>query len=123
MLNDFADSKVTIKKDELLSTIRTNLAAHSAELEVAKKGYQAALIKELEEKLALAKEGKVVIGPVDTVVPQDHRKDYERIVRMLEMSTATEVTITETQFSQYVLDEWSWMRAFKASTSSYLAGR
>ena len=38
---------------------------------------------------------------------------------MLEMSQADTVTITEQQFSQYVLDEWGWMRDFVGSTSPY----
>jgi hypothetical protein len=39
---------------------------------------------------------------------------------MLEMSTATEVVVTETQFSQFVLDEWGWSASFMASTSQYM---
>jgi formylmethanofuran dehydrogenase subunit B len=119
MMNDFGDSKVTIKKPELLAAIIKNRAAHQAEYEEAEVGYRAAAIKALSSMLKEAKAGGTIRKTLDLVEPVSHTKDYDRVIRMLEMSTADEVSITETQFSQYVLDEWAWTALFKVSNARY----
>jgi hypothetical protein len=119
MLNDFGDSKVTVKKAELLAAIRKNRDGHRATFEVAQKGYRAAVIEELDRMLTDAREGRRIRRSIELVEPQDHTKDYDRVIRMLEMSTADEISVTEMQFNQFVLDEWGWTRTFVDSTSRY----
>jgi hypothetical protein len=120
MVDEFGESKVTVKKNELLAAIRKNRDGHRAEFETAQKGYRTAVIAELDTMLKDACKGRKIRRAIELVEPQDHTKDYDRVIRMLEMSTATEIVITEKQFSQYVLDEWGWMANFKGSTSRYL---
>lgn len=119
MLNDFGNSKVTVKKDELLAAIKKNRSTHRETFLEAQKGYRAAVIEELDRMLKDAREGRTIRRAVQLVEPQEHTKDYDRVIRMLEMSVADEIAITETQFSQYVLDEWGWTAAFVGSTSNY----
>lgn len=120
MVDEFGDSKVTVRKIELLAAIRKNRDGHRDEFEQALVGYRAAAIRELDAMLVDAREGRRIRRSVELVEPQDHTKDYERVIRMLEMSTAEEIVISEVQFSQYVLDEWGWMGAFKGSTRQYV---
>jgi hypothetical protein len=122
MLNDFGDSKVTIKKPELLEAIRKNRDTHRATFLRAQEGYRAAAIEELDRMLKDARDGAKIRRSVTLIEPTEHTKDYDRVIRMLEMSTADEITITETQFSQFVLDEWGWSREFVGSTSRYVGG-
>lgn len=119
MLDDFGMSKVTVVKEELLNSMRDNRNKHREVFLKAQVGYRTAAIEELDRMLAEAREGKRIRRVVELVEPQEHTKDYDRVIKMLEMSTADEVVITEQQFSQYVLDEWGWMQQFVGSTARY----
>ncbi len=119
MLNDFGDSKITVKKATLLEAIKKNRETHSGTFARAQEGYRVAAIKEIDAMLSEARTGGDIRRSVTIVQPVEHTKDYDRVIRMLEMSIADEVTVTETQFSQYVLDEWGWSREFVNSTSRY----
>lgn len=119
LVNDFGDSKVTIKKYELLDAIKANLDQHKEDFKEAQIGFRAAAIEAMEKNLAQAKDGGEVKLGVGLTVPVEHIKDYDRVIRMLSMSTAVEITISESQFTQYVMDEWNWKAAFQSSTAMY----
>jgi hypothetical protein len=121
MLNDFGESKVTVKKEELLNAIRKNRETHRESFLEAQKGYRDTVIKALDQTLAEAREGQrfVLERITALVMPQEHTTDYDRVIKMLEMCVADEVTVTEQQFSQYVLDDWGWKKQFIATNSRY----
>lgn len=120
MVDDFGNSKVTVKKSELLEKIKKNREGHRAEFIKAQDGFRAYLIRELEKRLVDARELRKVAGHFSLVEPEDHTKDYDRVIMMLEMSTSDDIVITEKQFQQYVMDDWNWMASFKNSTSNYI---
>jgi len=103
MLNDFGKSTVTIKKPELLEAIKKNRDSHQSEFEDAVKGYREAAIKQLSTMLDEANNGKTIRRGLDLIEPVSHVKDYDRVIRMLEMSMADEIQITEQQFSHSYL--------------------
>ena len=119
MINDLGESKVTVTKVELLDAIRKNREQHKESYEAAATGYRDAAIVALGKALKEAKAGGPIVRALGIVEPTEHIKDYDRIIRMLEMSTADSISITEHQFSQYVLDEWNWKAAFVGTTSLY----
>lgn len=121
MLNDFGESKVTVQKEELLTAIRKNRDTHRASFLEAQKGYRDTVIKALDQTLAEAREGQRFILERITalIMPQEHTSDYDRVIRMLEMSVADQVTVTEQQFSQYVLDDWGWKKQFVTTNARY----
>lgn len=123
LVNDFGESKVTVKKDALLEAVVKNRAAHADEHLTALLGYRNAVIAKLQMMLKQAEAGKLDETHIGLVEPKSHVKDYDRVIRMLTMSVAEEWTISEQQFSQYVLDEWDWQATFKASTARYMGGR
>lgn len=119
MLNNFGNSEVTVKKGELLSILRKNKKNHRSVFIDAQKGYRAQVIAELDQMLDDARNGGRIRRAIELVEPQEHTKDYERVIRMLEMSTASTITVTEAQFRSYVMDEWDWRGAFIGSTVAY----
>lgn len=121
MDDSFASGIVTIKKSELLFAIRKNREEHRSTFLRAQEGYRAAVIAELERSLADAREGKRIRRSIELIEPIERNKDYDRVIKMLEMSTAEEVTVSETQFAQYVLDEWDWKAQFNLSNLAYAA--
>ncbi len=123
MLDDFGESKVTVIKVDLLEVLRKNREAHRATYLKAAEGYRNAVELALESALKYIRDGQAIAPNLarmtSLTIPTEHTKDYDRVIRMLEMSTADEITVTETQFSQFVLDDWSWKQAFIGSTSRY----
>jgi hypothetical protein len=122
MLNDFGTGKVTINKETLLDAIRLNRNKHQEEYVLACKAYRAAAIQELTLMLDKAVNKAEVIRQISCVEPVSHVKEYNKTIRMLEMSTADEITVTERQFCQFVLDEWEWSHHFKSTVMSYGIG-
>jgi len=114
---------VKVKKSELLAKLEENRAAHRAVFEEALEGYREAVIKELEVMLTDARKGKLIRRTVNLVEPMDQTKDYDRAIAMLKMSQDEIISINESDFACYVLDNWRWRDQFIASNSSYLKNK
>lgn len=117
--NDFADGRITVRKSELLSTIKANRDQHQKDYDEAYDGFRYQLDEQLTSHLARLKAGDIPPLTINLTVPVNHVKDYDRVIRMLEMSTAEEATISETQFTQYVMDEWHWKGQFASTVQQY----
>lgn len=113
-------SIITVKKKDLLETLKKNRDAHQVLFAEAKQGYQKALIEELSKKLEDAKSGKDVEKFIAVDQPTDHTRDYDKVIKMLEMSVSDEIKVSEHEFTSYVLDEWNWKGAFIATTANYV---
>lgn len=111
--------EVTVKKRDLTEKLTANRAAHRAIFDEAVAGYQAMAEKLLEQHLAEVRAGKMKVVNVFLDVPEDHTRDYDRVLGMLEMSVADEVTLSQQDFAMYVQDDWSWKRQFLTSNSTY----
>jgi hypothetical protein len=119
MLDDNGLSVITVKKPDLLEHLRTNREQHRGVFLEALEGFRVQFIKELDSMLADAKAGRDYRRVVNLVEPQDHTRDYDRVIRMLEMSISDQVKISEAEFAQYVLDDWGWKGQFLATSSNY----
>lgn len=119
MINEHGASVITVRKSELLGTLRKNLETHRATFLKAQEGFRKVVIANLEEMLADAREGRRIRKAIQLVDPIDQSRDYERVIRMLEMCVNEEVTISEGEFSQYVMDDWSWKHQFVTTAQSY----
>ncbi len=113
---------VEVKKDELLVKLRENRANHINLYGQAMAGYREEVILTLKVALAKAEEhqdiGEFIHLPAK---PESHEFDYNRVIRMLEMSLTSQdaVEVDRLQFQQYVMDEWSWAPQFKAMSEQY----
>ncbi len=112
-------SGVTVKKTELLKAMRKNRSTHTATFLQAQKGYREAIIRELDVMLAEARGGKRIRRSVSLIEPEDHSKDYDRVIRMLEMSVQATIFISDHEFGCYVQDDWGWKESFTNSTQGY----
>ena len=111
---------VKVGREELLKTLKTNRDNHRKIFEEALEGYREEAIKELEGAIADAKSGKKIRRNLTLVEPMDQTKDYDRVIRMLEMSKDAIIEISEQDFACYVLDDWRWKDQFTASNTRYL---
>lgn len=112
---------VKLEKKELLVVLKQNRTDHRKIFEEALEGFRVKAIEYLEKRLEAAKAGQKFGLQFDLIQPEDHTKDYDRIIRMLEMSTDAVVEMTQHEFSMYVQDEWLWQRNWLHSNSAYTA--
>jgi hypothetical protein len=113
--------QTTIEKTKLIEKIETNMKEHQEIFEEALAGYRKEMIALLEKKLEAARKGKRVNHHIGLIQPQNHVRDYQRVLEMLRMSTQDVITIGERQFAQYVRDEWDWKDNFLTANSAYSA--
>jgi hypothetical protein len=122
MMNDKGIAVVTVRRDELLTTLKKNLEEHAREYMGAMEGFKVAYLKELETMAADARTRGEFRRVVSEEEPPDHSKDYKRVIRMLEMATTPEISITEHEFARYVMDEWEWKDSFSTMSAKYRHG-
>ncbi len=115
-----ATEAIRVKRDELLKVLKENRTTHRDTFERATAGYRKRAIEELDASLRDAREGKKIRRAIGLTEPMDQTKDYDRAIRMLEMTVDEIVTIGAHEFQQYVMDDWAWKEQFTASNSAYL---
>lgn len=108
-------------KIELLETIKQNRETHRAIFEEAYDGFYKALVSQLDKMKEAALAQKKVSMYVGLTEPVDQTETYDKVIRMLELSTDDEITLDEREFGQYILDEWSWKGQFITSNALYAA--
>lgn len=113
-------NEIKVKKSDLLIKLKENKKNHRKMFEAALEGYRQTAIEELEKRLDDAKKGKRIDIYVRLHEPVDQTNDYDRAIAMLEMDINDTVELDANEFSQYVLDDWSWKQQFTASNSAYL---
>lgn len=112
---------IRVQKHELLKRLRENGMEHRATFLKAQEVYRETVIKMLDAELAAVRAGQpfVIQKLAVLIAPSDHTREYERVIRMLEMAIETEITLSEREFATYVDDDWGWMAAFAANVSNY----
>ena len=113
---------VKVEKNELLGIVRDNKKKHVKEFDEAVKDYKKAALKVAKEHVELAKSGELdQIAKIRAMPqrPSSYEKDYDRAIRMLELSVEDIIELEEDIFNQLVLDEWSWKNSVVASSALY----
>lgn len=112
-------NEVTVERGSLLEVVRENREAHKELFEEAVKGYRKKVIDELEMMIEEARKGGRIRRAIQLPEPENHTADYDRVIKMLEMSIHDNVELDAREFNQYVMDDWGWKDAFIATASSY----
>ncbi len=118
-----------VPKEGLLKKIKENRRKHVEEYEESVQGYKEAALQAIDEatqqlkrRVGELKEGQVVrlhAVQFNLQVPENHSKDYDRAIAMLEMSIDNEITIKADEFSRYVMDDWEWKEDFRNVQATY----
>lgn len=120
-MQNYGMELVKVKKNELMKILLENRDEHRAIFLEALDGYHQAALKALRERIEDAKNNKKVSLLFALEQPQDQTKQYNRVIKMLEMSIDDEVKLTQQEFANYVMDDWSWMDQFLHSNVGYSA--
>jgi hypothetical protein len=112
--------KVTIKQNELLEVLRENRETHKTEYDDAYAGYLETCKETLTELLEEFEAGERETVQWTEFPPQTQVKEYDRVIRMLELSVDSEIELTAEEFANYVQDEWHWKGQWELSNSNYI---
>jgi len=129
------DGHTRIERVRLLIEIKKNRDKHADECERALVGWRAAYASQINAIAGAMQEHAADM--VDHATnerfnynafnipdrPNDHTKEYDRILRRFEMSRDDEIFLSHSDFDKYVLDEWRWKDEHERHVTSYLAGK
>lgn len=111
---------VNVHRDRLLATLKENREKHGADYEQARVGYVAVTAKQIKEYLVRLAGGELLERAYLPNPPENHTKDYDFAIQMMEWSTDETIELTQTQFAQYVQDNWGWRDRWMVSNSAYM---
>lgn len=111
--------KMKFRPKDLIEKIKANREAHRTNFEKALTGYKAECMRVLEQNLERVRKNQQFNLRIAEALPEDHTKDYDRVIAMLDLTTESEIELDQTTFDQYVMDNWDWKQSWSASNSKY----
>lgn len=108
-----------IKKEKLLAILKENRGKHRGIFDKAVDGFRQKSIEALEKKIEKIKKGKLENVMINFPIPEDHTIDYDRVIRMIELTEEEVIKLTEDESRMYLMDDWAWKRQWSASNSMY----
>ena len=115
-------NNVKMDREQLLAIVRENLQKHLADYAEAVEDYKAGALKVATANLKIAKTGEIDKFHQIKGLPQrpsSYEKEYNRAIKMLELSIEDTIDVEQDVFNQLVLDEWHWKNQFVAAGALY----
>lgn len=113
---------VKMNRLELLEIVKQNATKHLADYDEAVQDYKVLVAKLAKANLKLANTGdlkEIVKMKKIPSEPVAYADNYNRAIRMLELSVEDTIEVEEHIFNQLVLDEWGWKQSFVATSAMY----
>jgi len=111
---------VRIKKDELIAVIKTNRENHANDYKDAYRKFLTIGSQLLHDRYQeFVNQNKGLTLNFSIAAPLNYLHQYDRILEMLAMETESTVTLDQTEFRQYVQDDWAWKDSYNSSKSGY----
>lgn len=112
---------VRVSKTELLEKVMQNRNQHAELFKKAQEGFIRRWTEEMHDMMKAAENGDVRLY-VGLTPPSDHTAEYNRAIRMLEMSQDDTIEIDTETFAQLVMNEWQWFNQATAINATYASG-
>lgn len=119
-------SEITVDVSDLIEVVVENRDKHLDELGLALDRFYESARNALFDRIAEVTNETIKDLRFDLPVPESHAGDYDRVVKMLEMTLNAgqdTVVLRESEQESYVMDNWDWKRAFTETTAFYAKGR
>lgn len=111
---------ITVSKERLLSTLKTNRDEHEGLFIKAQEVYREKFIEALERRLADARAGGKVSTFFNLPEPVNYTDEFDKAIGMVEWAEGATIEMTERDFQRFVRNQWEWAAAFEANTKSYI---
>lgn len=114
--------KVSIDRNRLIETLKSNREKHEREYKAAKVGYRATLMTMFADCLKRLEDGHdSEHGDIFSLhKPSHYLKDYDRAIAMFEMAQEESIVLDDEDFQKLVLDDWEWKSRFSTVNSGYI---
>jgi hypothetical protein len=99
-----------------------NRRRHRTVFNDALAGYEREAEKILREHVEALQKGKHPHIQIILDRPEDHTRDYDRVIGMLRMHTEDTFELDEGSYRMYVDDDWAWKRQWIDTSVTYAAG-
>jgi len=120
---------VKVNTADLLAKVIANRVKHIEEYKEAVAGYKDAAKAEIKkvmlrlqariDELEAGEMIRLASVHFELAVPENHEKDYDQAISMLDMSVDDEVTIKASEHACYVMDDWTWKQDFVNVSNMY----
>ena len=110
---------IKVKKEDLLKVLKENRKKHKTDYFEAVKAYRvkaADLFAKELEKIVAGEEFTPYINNLQK--PIEHIKDYDLVIKMVEMGIDDVIKLQQAEFNQLVMDEWNWRTSFHSTVYS-----
>jgi hypothetical protein len=114
---------IKVRKADLIGAMKANRETHRAGFEEAMVGFRGAFMSKLDKMIEDAMHNYKYAQAVGLMMPEDHSSDYDRVIQMLEMDVEEVIELSETEFAQYVQDDWGWKKQWTTTNSYYNSSR
>lgn len=114
---------IQLDKEELLQILHENRDKHRDAFEHALAGYKKALLADLNAMVYQLDQGKIPDVRIRYARPADHTRDYDRVIQMVQMHQGDYFSLEESDFAQFVRDDWAWKRQWVSSNSGYASAK
>lgn len=124
MLNPHDERTTQALTVSVLEKLRKNLDEHRALVLAAQQGYLDEAQRLLKKRLRDIRLGRTTSMQFDLRSVQDHSKDYETVIAILELhleAGGTTIQLKAADVVKYIRNEWDWKRSFDEITTSYMA--
>lgn len=121
MLSPHDERTITCNTADVLEKVKAAEAEYISIFEEARAGHRTSTIKALEAVLqdALTNGRPYDASKAMLPLPQDRRKDYRTIIKILELHVGPTIELRAADVRQYVMNEWDWMDGFIKTAAAY----
>lgn len=113
-------NNLTFDKDDVIGVVVMNKEKHVTEFNQAYAGWIDVCRSKIDAEAARQFNGK---APDEffsfPAAPVSHEDDYNRVIDMLEYTTDQEVVLSQSEFDQFMRDEWAWKSQHLVSMTAY----
>jgi hypothetical protein len=113
---------ILVDKANLIEIMEENRGKHRKVFNDALAGYARAAEQVLREHMETLRQGKYPEIRILLERPEDHTRDYDRVIGMLKMHTGDTFELDEQSYRQFVDDDWTWKRQWLDTNITYAAG-
>src|ERR1022692_1507745 len=99
---------ITMITSVLLEKVRSNRVVHNASFSVATAEFRKQALIRLDRIRHDLESGQTPSLYIDLPVPEQHLKDYDRAIRMLQDHTNSTIDLDEQGYMRLVDDVWNW---------------
>ncbi len=109
---------ITVKKSQLIEQLKANKANHIKEYNEAVIAYKEEALKQLREQIEEVEKGSLQ-AKLFLTSPINSADEYDKVIQMFEWEINDDVELEQSEFNEFVLDEFDFARDAKFANTMY----